>query len=326
MRAVVTGGAGFIGSHLVEALVARGDEVVCIERAGASTGWVRGQPIDFSPIGIESVDALRRAFDGAGVVYHLAALTEARTAEALYSVNTEGTHRVLQAAAGLGGNAPRVILLSSLAALGPCRDDKPLSPDSVPCPLSHYGQSKLLAEAMVHAFADRVPTTVLRFPSVYGPRERGVLKFFQMVHRGFAVSIGRWDRELSMLYVADAVQALLGAAASPRAVGRTYCVAHPEPITWARFADAAGRAVGRMPVRLSVPVPVARGVAFAAEGMSRLRREAAILNRERVRELTQARWVCDPSRAVAELGFRPQFAVERGAVESVAWYRKEGGL
>ncbi len=326
MRAVVTGGAGFIGSHLIEALVQRGDDVLCIERRGATPGWVNTQPIEFSATGIESVDRLERAFDGADVVFHLAALTEARTPEAFYAVNTEGTHRVLQAAARRCERAPRVVLLSSLAALGPCRNGEALSPDSVPCPLSNYGQSKLLAEAMVHAYRDRVPATVLRFPSVYGPRERGVLVFFRMVRRGFAVSIGRWDRELSMLYVDDAVDALLGAAASPVAAGRTYCVAHPETVSWARFADAAGRALGRMPVRLSVPVPAARAVAVGAELIAALGRRAAILNRERVRELTQARWVCDPSRALAELGFRPRFAVELGAERSVAWYRKEGWL
>jgi nucleoside-diphosphate-sugar epimerase len=322
MRAVVTGGAGFIGSHLIEALVARGDEVLCIERRGGARGWVAGQPIDFAPVGVDSPGALRRAFEGAATVFHLAALTEARTSAEMYAVNTEGTHRVLQAAAALGTDAPRVILLSSLAALGPCRNGEPLSPDSVPCPLSHYGQSKLLAEAMMHAYADRVPTTILRFPSVYGPRERGVLTFFRLVRRGIALSIGRWDREVSMLYVDDAVQALLGAADASAAVGRTYCVAHPDPITWSRFADAASAALGRRSVRLSVPVPLARVVAAAAEAQARLRRRAAILNRERMRELTQARWVCDPSRAIAELAFRPAFPIERGAAAAVAWYRQ----
>ena len=67
-------------------------------------------------------------------------------------------------------------------------------------------------------------------------------------------------------------------------------------------------------------------IALAAEGVAGLQRRAAVLNRERLRELIQARWVCDPSRAVAELDFRPRFAVERGAAEAVAWYRKEGWL
>jgi nucleoside-diphosphate-sugar epimerase len=326
MRAVVTGGGGFIGSHLIEALVARREEVLCIERRGGGRGWIAGQPVDFAPIGVGSVDDLRCAFDGAAVVFHLAALTEARTPAEMYAVNTEGTHRVLQAAAALGARAPRVILLSSLAALGPCRNGEALSPDSVPCPLSHYGQSKLLAEAMMHAYADRVPTTILRFPSVYGPRERGVLTFFRLVQRGIALSIGRWDREVSMLYVDDAVHALLRAGEVAGAVGRTYCVAHPESITWGRFADAAEAAVGRQPLRLSVPARLARLVATGAEVQARLRRRAALLNRERVCELTQLRWVCDPTRAVTELTFRPEFPIERGAGAAVAWYRKVGWL
>lgn len=321
MQAVVTGGGGFIGSHLVEALLQRGDEVVCLERPGASAGWLEGMPVRFEAGGVEDVQLLRSAMRGADTVFHLAALTEAATPAELYAVNTEGTRRVLQAAAAQP-RPPRVVLVSSLAALGPCRAGEPLSPDSVPCPLSHYGQSKLLAEAIAHAFADRVPVTVLRFPSVYGPRERAVLTFFRMVRYGIAVSIGRWDREVSMLYVADAVHALLAAAGAARAVGRTYCVAHPDPVSWHRFAEAAGQAVGRAPVRITVPPVVARGVAAAAELAARLGRRAAILNRERVRELTQARWVCDPTRAISELGFSPRYSVEQGATATVAWCRE----
>lgn len=325
MRVVVTGGAGFIGSHLIEALLARRDEVLCVERPGANCQWVHGLPIGIASIGIQDVGQLAAAFEGAGVVYHLAGLTEARSPSEFYAVNTEGTRHVLEAAARCQ-QPPRVILLSSLAALGPCRNGEPLSPDSVPCPLSHYGQSKLLAEAMVHAFADRVPATVLRFPSVYGPRERGVLTFFRMVRRGVALTSGSWDREVSMLYVRDAVQVMLLAAETDLAVGRTYCVAHPTPVSWAEFAEAVGRALGRQPVRLAVPAPVARLIAVAAEVTARLRRRAAILNREKMRELLQARWVCDPSRAMVELGFRAEVAVERGTAETAAWYREAAWL
>jgi nucleoside-diphosphate-sugar epimerase len=325
MRAVVTGGGGFIGSHLVEALVERGDEVLCIERPGARPHWLEGRPVRFEPVGIEREDLLRPALRGADVVFHLAALTEARSPAELYAVNTEGTRCVLQAAAAQP-LVPRVVLVSSLAALGPCRAGEPLSPDTVPCPLSHYGQSKLLAEATAHAFSDRVPVTVLRFPSVYGPRERAVLTFFRMVRRGIAVSVGPWDREVSMLYATDAVQALLAAADTDRAIGRTYCVAHPESVSWRRFAEAAGRALGRMPLRVTVPPPAARVVAALWEAAARMTRRAAILNRDRVRELIQARWVCDPSRAIVELGFQPRVAVEQGTEATVAWCRQAGWL
>ncbi len=326
MRAVVTGGAGFIGSHLIEALVAHGDDVVCIERPGASKRWIAGLPVAWEAIGLDDVGALRRLFRDADVVFHLAALTEAAAPADFYAVNTEGTARVLQAAGDHNGSAPRVIFLSSIAATGPCRNGEALSPDSVPFPLSHYGNSKLLAEAVVHAYADRVPTTVIRFPSVYGPRERAVLKFFWLVSRGAAITVGPWDRELSLIYVRDAVHGLIAAAIAEGAVGRTYCLAHPETVTWRDFATVVGRVMGRDPVLVCVPTWIARQIAVAAELCAWCRKRTAILNRERVREMSQQRWVCDPSRAMAEIGFRPTYPIARGAAETAKWYRRMGWL
>src|SRR2546422_547671 len=228
MRAVVTGGAGFIGSHLIEALVQRGDEVVCVERPGASRRWLDGLDVCYRDSGLEDVAQL----------------------------------------------------------------------------------------------ADRVPATIIRPPSVYGPRERGVLKLFRLVRHGIALSVGSWDREVSLIHVGDVVHALLAAADCDRAVNRTYCIAHPEQVTWRGFARAVGQALGREPLLVSVPPAVAWVIAVAAEGCARLRGAAAILNRERVRELVQERWVCDPSRARAELGFCPQYPVARGVAETAAWYRR----
>jgi nucleoside-diphosphate-sugar epimerase len=214
-----------------------------------------------------------------------------------------------------------VVLLSSLAALGPCRDSAPLDAETLPCPLSHYGQSKLLAEAAVHAYADRVPAVILRFSAVYGPRERGVLQFFRMVARGLALTTGSWDREVSMIYVADAVEALICAARAPGAVGRTFCVAHPDPVSWGGFADATAEALGRRPLRIALPVPLAQLVAVVAECTALIAGRPALLNREKLRELVQQRWVCDVTRAIRELRFEPAWPVIRGTASTAAWYR-----
>lgn len=171
-----------------------------------------------------------------------------------------------------------------------------------------------------------VPTTVIRFPSVYGPRERGVFKFFRLVSRGAAITVGPWDRELSLIYVRDAVHGLIAASITEDAVGRTYCLAHPETVTWRDFATVAGRVMGRNPVLVSVPTWIARQIAVAAELCAWCRKRAAILNRERVREISQQRWVCDSSRAIAEIGFRPTYPIARGAAETVKWYRRMGWL
>ena len=159
----------------------------------------------------------------------------------------------------------------------------------MPCPLSQYGHSKLRAEAVVHAYADRVPTVILRYPPLYGPRERALLKLFQLVRRHIALTVGGWDRENSLMYVDDVVASLLAAAAAPAAVGRTYCVAHPQPVTWRQFALTVGRVLGCVPVLVDVPCFVGRLVAIGAEAGARVAGTAAILNRDRMREMTQRR-------------------------------------
>src|SRR3989454_375332 len=291
MRAVVTGGAGFIGSHLIEALVARGDEVVCIERPGASRRWLEGLDLTYRDSGLDNERTLGAAFGGAGVVFHRGGLTEARAPRDFSAVNTEGTARVFRAAAAHNGRAPRVVLMSSLAALGPCRNGDRLSPDTVPYPISHYGHSKLLAEAIAHAFADRVPATIIRPTSVYGPRERGVLKLFRLVRRGVALTVGSWDGEVSLVHVADLVRALLAGADAEQAIHRTYCVAYPEPVTWRQFARAVGRALDRQPPLLSLPPPAASAAPVAAQA-SGPHTGGASRTRYGSRSPTPPRWRC----------------------------------
>jgi nucleoside-diphosphate-sugar epimerase len=325
MRTVVTGGAGFAGSHLIEALLARGDEVTCVERIGAPRNWLDGRPVAWHPIGLEDEAKLASLVGGADVVFHLAALTEGRTPRDCYRVNTEGTAHLLRAIADSPGQPPLFVFMSSLAAAGPGTDGTQLDARTVPCPLSHYGQSKLLAESAVHAWADHVPSTILRFPAVYGPRDVMVLKLFRMIEHGMALTVGAWDRQLSLVYVADAVSGLL-AAASPAATGRTYCVAYPESLTWGDFVETAGDALGRRPVKISLPAAAGRAIAVVAEGCARLRGQAAQLNRDRIRELTGRSWVCDPAPAMSDLGFVPAWPLERGIDATVAWARGQKWL
>ena len=322
MRAVVTGGAGFVGSHLVEKLLNRGDEVVCIERPGADRGWVEGLDIEFKDCGLGETALLGNLVCGADVVYHLAALTEARTPDECYEVNTQGTANILKAAAGCSCSPPKVVFMSSLAAVGPAPEGGSLTADTPPRPLSHYGRSKLHAEAVIHAYADRVPAIICRFPAVYGPRDRVVLKLFSMVAKGFALTIGPWDREISFLHAADAVDGLIAAANTPGAVGNTYNLANPLPITWGEFVMAIGHALGRRPLKFAVPVIAARPIALVAETVAWLGHRAAVLNRDRVREISQARWVCDPGSAMAEIGFQPRYSLEAGVAETAEWLRR----
>ena len=325
MRVVVTGGTGFIGGHLLEALAARGDEVISFERPGASRAWIGHLPLSVRTTALTDPAELAAACDGADVVFHLAGRTRARTAEEYRTANVDGTAAVMRAAATAGSRPPHVVVLSSFSAIGPCRGGELMSARSSPYPLSPYGESKLRAEAVVHAWADRVPATILRPTSVYGPRERGVLIFFRMVRRGFALAVGDWERRVQLLHVHDLVRLLLRVSHSPHAAGRTWCVANPERLTWRTFAGAVGRAVGRAPLMLRVPLPLTAAVARGAELAARLRGSTSSLNRYRVRELAND-WICDAEHAWADLGLAPELPLDAGVTATAAWYRDAGWL
>ena len=322
MRAVVTGAAGFVGSHLVERLLDRGDEVVAIERPRAQRGWLKGLDLEFHTCGLNDPSRLRGLIAGSDVVFHLAALTEARTPTECYTVNTHGTANVVRAAAAAGSQSPRLIFMSSLAAVGPSLRGTKLGGDAIPMPLSHYGRSKLQAEAVIHAYADRVPSVICRFPAIYGPRDRVVAKLFWMVAHGIAMTVGPWHRQVSLVHAADAVSGLLTAAESPVAPGRIYNLAHPVPVTWGEFVAAAAKSIGRDPLLVALPVGTAKIVAIAAEAIARVRNKAAVQNRDRVRELAQACWVCDTGPATSELGFLPRYSLQNGVDDTVSWLRK----
>ncbi len=218
MRAVVTGGAGFIGSNLVDVLVERGEEVIVIDDLSF------GKPENLNPaaefVECDIRDGLE--LDGVDVVFHLAAQTDVATSVARpaddASVNVIGTVRVLEAARRAG---TKVVFTSTGGAIyGEC--DGPAPEDSPRRPLSPYGIAKLCAEEYLGGYgriygAEHV---VLRLANVYGPRqdsglEGGVVAiFFERLAAGATSTIfGDGSQTRDFVYVGDVVAALLAGAA-----------------------------------------------------------------------------------------------------------------
>lgn len=325
MKALITGAAGFIGSHVVERLLAEGDEVRCLVRPTTNRRWLRDAPVEFSVGDISSEADLVRATAGVDVVIHLAGITKTRDPSAYYAVNGDGTARLAEACLK-HPTPPLFIYVSSQAAAGPCPPGGILSEDA-PChPVSAYGRSKLAGEQALAARAPHLPFVILRPSAIYGPRDNELLLFFKFIAAGVEPAIGWEDRRLNLCYVADLVDAITAAAKRPAAAGRTYFIAHDAVVSWREVAQTAAAALGVKTRRVTVPKAVVFGAALVAELAATLRGEAATLNREKAKELTQSRWVCDISRARRDLGFSPRVDLAAGVNATVAWYRQHGWL
>jgi UDP-glucose 4-epimerase len=286
LRAIVTGGAGFIGSHLVDALVARGDEVVVVDDLSS------GKRENVNPkAGFEQRD-IRAGFGAAGadVIFHLAAQADvqvsmhrpARDAE----VNVVGTISVLEDAREAG--TPVVFTSTGGAIYGEC--DGPASEDAPRDPISPYGIAKLCAEEYVRGWnrTHGMSNLVLRLANVYGPRQEAGLEggvvaiFLERLARGEeTVIFGDGAQTRDFVYVGDVVGALLAAVGR---VGGVFNVGTGVETTVLDLHRAC--------------------VAVAGVG-AEPRMEAARLGDVR-------RSVLDVSRAESGLGWRPEVSLEDG--------------
>lgn len=202
-KALVTGANGFVGSHLVEALLHRGYRVRCLVRKTSNLRWLSGLNVEYVYCDIAEKDSLRDAVRGVDFVFHCAGLTKARNREEYFKANAEGTKNLVEVCLKHNPELKRFVYVSSQAAVGPGSDEKPLN-EEAPCrPVTHYGESKLEGEKIVLAYVSRLPITIVRPPAVYGPRDTDILGFFKVANSRFRVSFGLGQSFLSLVYVKD---------------------------------------------------------------------------------------------------------------------------
>jgi len=323
---LVTGGTGFVGSHLVERLVAEGWRVRCLVRRTSSLQYLPAGQVELAYGEAARNLGLREAVEGVDLVFHVAGVTKAKHPSQYHLGNTQGTANLLRALEDSGRPGARFVHVSSLAAIGPSPDGTPLTEDVPPRPLTHYGRSKLEAERLLERSPLRANSIIVRPPVVYGPRDTDVLKIFQTVRRGLLLRIGLQESYVSIVHVQDLVDGLLAAARSPQGDARPYFIANPEPVTWDQFAGVAAEVMQRRLITIPVPPPVAWAVGLLAEAGSRFARKPSIVSREKIREARCRYWTCDASRARLELGFTAKKNLRQGVAETLEWYKIVGWL
>jgi UDP-glucose 4-epimerase len=293
MRAVVTGGAGFIGSNLVDALVARGDDVTVVDN------FASGRREYLNPEAALLEHDIREPFSvEADVVFHLAAQADVQTSmkrpDYDAAVNVVGTVNVLQAARG----AQVVFASSGGAGYGECRD--PAAEEAPFLPLSAYGIAKKCGEEYLEGW-NRIHGSThvsLRFANVYGERqdsglEGGVVAIFleRMARGDKTVVFGDGEQSRDFVYVGDIVDAMLA---------------------------TVGRGGG--------PFNIGTGIATSVNELHAACRRVAgveeLPEHEDARLGDVIRSVLDPSRADRELGWRAQVSLDDGLARTWAWTKE----
>jgi nucleoside-diphosphate-sugar epimerase len=327
-RAVVTGGTGFVGSHLVRRLLVRGHEVVVLDPApGLTSDELKSRGAVILSGSVSDAAAVDAAVAGADLVFHLASpFGDVIAPDSVYhDTEVVGTRRVLEAAQRHG--VRRVVHCSTQGVHGIVRQ-VPGNEDSPIAPRDFYCRSKAEGEKVVAEFVERgLDVVVVRPTSVYGPGDvRGWLKLFRMVSTGRFVMIGSGRTLNHPVYIDNLVDLLELAATEPAARGRTYLGGDAEAVTLDRLVREVALAQGVSVRIFRFPsYRVAWAVTAVVEQACRWLRITPPIFRRRLSWFRTNR-AFRIDRATTELGYRPAIDLREGLRRTALWYQQQGLL
>jgi dihydroflavonol-4-reductase len=326
VKALVTGGTGFIGSHLVELLLQKNYSVRCLIRKTSDTTWLKGLPVEFIYGDLFDGAALREAVSGVDYVYHSAGLTKAKTAGEYFQANATGTKNLLDATQQQNPKLKRFVFVSSGTAAGPSTGMAPITEEAPANPITTYGRSKREAEEECLKAGSSIPVTIVRPPAVYGPRDKDIFEFFSTISKGLQPVVGFGEKYVSLIHVNDLVRGFVLAAECEKAAGQTYFISSKEFFGWEEIGKIAKDVMDRRVLKIRIPEPGVYVIAAFAEFFAMFSSKPALINFEKARDMVQDYWTFDASKAKRDFGFEDEIPLREGIKTTVDWYREHGWL
>lgn len=341
IKILVTGASGFIGSFLCEEGLRRGYGVWAGLRSTSSRRWLQSEWLNVQTLSLGNPDELakqlasfKQSHGKWDYIIHAAGATKCKDAADFERVNYQGTVNLVEQLRQLD-MAPRLFLyVSSLSVLGPIREPQesggtwqPLTATDTPQPNTAYGRSKLLAEQFLQGLGRDFPSAIFRPTGVYGPRERDYFLMAKSIKGHIDFAVGLQPQQLTFVYVRDVVGSLFAAidgveeGRGAQIAGQIFHLSDGQAYSSRTFSDLLQKAMGvGWVMHVKAPLWLLKAVCSVSEWWARLWGKASTLNGDKYRIMRQRNWLCDIDPLRRVLGYEPQWPLERGVGEAVAWY------
>lgn len=331
MKILITGASGFIGSFIVEEALRQGFETWAAVRGSSSRQFLTDERIHFIELNLSSEEQLKEQLKGHQFDYvvHAAGVTKCLNKADFHRINTEGTQNLVRTIQALKMPLRRFVYISSLSIMGAIREKQPyteiLESDEAK-PNTAYGRSKLEAEQWLESFNSQFPYVILRPTGVYGPRERDYFLMAKSIKQHSDFAVGYQQQDITFVYVLDVVQAVFLACEKGQA-GRKYFLSDGEVYQSTTFSDLIRKELGNpWWVRITAPIWVLRVITFFGDKWGHLTGKISALNNDKYHILKQRNWRCDIEPARRELGYEPEYTLEKGVPLTIKWYKENGWL
>lgn len=331
---LITGASGFIGSFIVQEALKRKFGVWAGIRSGSSKKYLRERKIHFLELDFAHPNELRAQLSGHKGTYskfdyiiHCAGITKTNKKKNFDRVNFLQTKYFIDTLIELNMVPKQFIFVSSLSVFGPIheKDYAMIKETDMPAPNTTYGISKLKAELYIKGIPG-FPYVIYRPTGVYGPRDTDYFLLARSIKKHIDFSAGFKRQDLTFIYVKDVVNAIF-MGIDKNVSRRSYFLSDGDIYQSRTFSNLIRKELGHPFVfHIKCPLFILKTVSLLTEFVCKQFGMTSTLNSDKYKIMKQRNWRCDISPTMDELGFTPEYSLEEGVKETIAWYNSEEWL